>query len=365
MKKLADKTDDSSKRPLSINYTRSGVLLVLHSQTEARLIQSGLAGAFRVDWVTRLQDALERLGRSDIDVVLLDLTLADAQGLAVFDQVFEAAPNALILILTEASDEAVAREAMQRGAQDYFLNDHIDTYWLSRSLRYLIESKAARDALNNSEARFRAMSDASPLGIFVSDADGECVYTNAAYQRISGLSFEQALGTSWRTAIHPEDRKRVIADWYAAAHNDVPMRTEFRFQQEDGSVVWTRVNSAAMQDGMQPHGHVKTVEDITERRLVESGLRVAEEALFEEKERAQVTLNSIGDAVLVTDLAGNVTYLNLEAEVMTGWSREEALGRPLAEIFKIIEGSTRQTAANPAQHALKEDRTVGLAETAC
>jgi PAS domain S-box-containing protein len=63
------------------------------------------------------------------------------------------------------------------------------------------------------------------------------------------------------------------------------------------------------------------------------------------KSRAQVTLNSIGDAVLTTDLQGNVTYLNLAAETMTGWSREEALGRPLTEVFRIIDGTTRAVAA--------------------
>jgi diguanylate cyclase (GGDEF)-like protein/PAS domain S-box-containing protein len=341
------------------------VLLVEDAPADAGLIQAGLAGAgdgaFRVEWVTRLADALERLGRAGIDVVMLDLTLPDGQGLGVFDQVIEAAPDALILILSPARDEAVARLAVQRGAHDYLLKGHVDTHLLSRTLRYVIECKAARDALHNSEARFRAMSDASPLGIFVSDAEGSCVYTNAAYQRISGLSFEQTLGTSWSIAIHPEDRQRVLADWHAAAHSDASLRTEFRFQREDGSVVWTRVNSAVMHDGTEPHGHVQTVEDITERKSTEFVLRAAEEALFEEKERAQVTLNSIGDAVLTTDLLGNVTYLNLVAEAMTGWSRGDALGRPLAEVFRIIDGTTRQAVVNPAQHALEEDRTVGLA----
>ena len=160
------------------------VLLVEDASADAGLIQAGLAGdgAFRVEWVTRLADALERLGRAGIDVVMLDLTLPDGQGLGVFDQVIEAAPDALILILSPARDEAVARLAVQRGAHDYLLKGHVDTHLLSRTLRYVIECKAARDALHNSEARFRAMSDASPLGIFVSDAEGSCVYTNAAYQ---------------------------------------------------------------------------------------------------------------------------------------------------------------------------------------
>jgi diguanylate cyclase (GGDEF)-like protein/PAS domain S-box-containing protein len=86
----------------------------------------------------------------------------------------------------------------------------------------------------------------------------------------------------------------------------------------------------------------------------------AEDALFIEKERAQVTLNSIGDAVLCTDSSGNVTYLNIVAEKMTGWLREEASGRPLAEVFQIIDGVTRQPAQNPMDMAVAQNKTVGL-----
>lgn len=88
--------------------------------------------------------------------------------------------------------------------------------------------------------------------------------------------------------------------------------------------------------------------------------KAAEDALFLEKERAQVTLNSIGDAVLSTDIAGNVTYLNKVAEDMTGWSVREAVGRPLAEVFQIIDGKTRKPASNPMTRAVQENRTVGL-----
>jgi diguanylate cyclase (GGDEF)-like protein/PAS domain S-box-containing protein len=88
--------------------------------------------------------------------------------------------------------------------------------------------------------------------------------------------------------------------------------------------------------------------------------KAAEEALFAEKERAQVTLNSIGDAVLSTDTLGNVTYLNAVAEKMTGWSRDEALGKPLAKVFEIIDGSTREPSPNPMELAVQENKTVGL-----
>jgi diguanylate cyclase (GGDEF)-like protein/PAS domain S-box-containing protein len=88
--------------------------------------------------------------------------------------------------------------------------------------------------------------------------------------------------------------------------------------------------------------------------------KAVEDALYVEKERAVVTLNSIGDAVLCTDISGNITYLNLAAETMTGWPREEAVGEPLAEVFRIIDGPTRKTARDPMEMAVEQNRTVGL-----
>jgi diguanylate cyclase (GGDEF)-like protein/PAS domain S-box-containing protein len=88
--------------------------------------------------------------------------------------------------------------------------------------------------------------------------------------------------------------------------------------------------------------------------------KAVEDALYVEKERAVVTLNSIGDAVLCTNISGTITYLNLVAEAMTGWHREEAIGKPLADVFRIIDGSTRKTARDPMEMAVEQNRTVGL-----
>jgi diguanylate cyclase (GGDEF)-like protein/PAS domain S-box-containing protein len=106
-------------------------------------------------------------------------------------------------------------------------------------------------------------------------------------------------------------------------------------------------------------GHIDTysfrraVRNMAERKTVE-------EALFIERERAAVTLNSIGDAVLSTDISGNVTYLNVVAEDMTGWPRKEASGRSLSEVFRIIDGVTREPARNPLDLAVQLNKTVGL-----
>jgi diguanylate cyclase (GGDEF)-like protein/PAS domain S-box-containing protein len=88
--------------------------------------------------------------------------------------------------------------------------------------------------------------------------------------------------------------------------------------------------------------------------------KAAEDALFLEKERAQITLNSIGDAVVSTDISGNITYLNQVAETMTGWTGEAASGRPFADVFQIVDGDTREKIQNPMQLAIKQDETVRL-----
>ena len=84
------------------------------------------------------------------------------------------------------------------------------------------------------------------------------------------------------------------------------------------------------------------------------------EVLFEEKERAQVTLNSIGDAVISTDVGGRVTNLNTVAERLTGWSLEEAAGQPLEEVFRVADSTTRESVQNPMTLAIRENKTVGL-----
>ena len=87
----------------------------------------------------------------------------------------------------------------------------------------------------------------------------------------------------------------------------------------------------------------------------------AEEALFQAKERAEVTLHSIGDAVITTDTQGVVDYLNPVAETLTGWMLAEAMGQPLTEVFPIFNETTREAVENPVALCLREGVIVGMA----
>ncbi|MDQ3991067.1 MAG: hybrid sensor histidine kinase/response regulator [Actinomycetota bacterium] len=119
------------------------VLLVEDNPGDARLVQESLAAdpdaGFAVDWVDRLEPALERLSRADVDVVLLDLSLPDAHGIEGCIRVAALAPDVPIVVLTGLDDRRMAVEAVQRGAQDYLTKSGLAPEPLVRSIRYAIE----------------------------------------------------------------------------------------------------------------------------------------------------------------------------------------------------------------------------------
>ncbi|MCS0584214.1 EAL domain-containing protein [Massilia pinisoli] len=101
----------------------------------------------------------------------------------------------------------------------------------------------------------------------------------------------------------------------------------------------------------------QSLRNIIERTKVEQRLYVA-------MARAEITLNSIGDAVISTDMTGCVDYLNAAAELITGWSRKKAHGRPIAEVLDIVDGVTRRQVVNPVEYVLQSDRATGLTSDA-
>jgi diguanylate cyclase (GGDEF)-like protein/PAS domain S-box-containing protein len=212
------------------------ILLILSDNaSKAAIVQDLLAEPsdlpFVIEWIRSCAAALDRLNdraKDDIAAVLIDLLPPEGQGLKTFEQIFQASLHIPILVLVNPEHEDLAKQAVQRGAQDYILDNRLDSHSLSKAVHNMLERTA-----------------------------------NA-------------------------------------------------------------------------------------------------ESLFIEKERAQVTLNSIGDAVISTDVAGNVTYLNLVAEAMTGWPSAEAIGRPFGEVFRIIDSTDPEHAVNPMANAMEQNRTVGL-----
>jgi diguanylate cyclase (GGDEF)-like protein/PAS domain S-box-containing protein len=118
----------------------------------------------------------------------------------------------------------------------------------------------------------------------------------------------------------------------------------------------------AVQDGAQDYLFKNRLDVYLLPKALRSMIERASyaDALFEEQERARVTLNSIGDAVLSTNVSDQVTYLNAIAENLTGWALKDAIGLPLESVFQIIDATTRQRPPNPMTAAIRENKPVAL-----
>jgi len=173
-------------------------------------------------------------------------------------------------------------------------------------------------ALRESEARFRAICEASPLGVYVTDAGGNCVFANHNYERISGVRPDRVRRRGYLSTVHAEDIEHVrdAADAARLAH--APYRIEHRFVHADETETWSRTNAAPILDGGNFLGTVHVVEDITAQRR-------AAEALRQSQERLQLALEGSGHALVDWDLSTGEVYLSEQWSRMVGSSQGAAV----------------------------------------
>jgi signal transduction histidine kinase len=137
------------------------ILLIEDNPGDTRLIREILTEArgetFDMECADRLSTGLERLAAGGIDVVLLDLSLPDGQGFDTFVRAHAQASGVPIVVLTGLDDEALAVQAVQKGAQDYLVKGHADGYSLTRAIRYAIERQQAEEALKEYSERLEEM----------------------------------------------------------------------------------------------------------------------------------------------------------------------------------------------------------------
>ncbi|WP_052699818.1 PAS domain-containing protein [Martelella endophytica] len=206
--------------------------------------------------------------------------------------------------------------------------------------------------------RMAIAADNGGIGIWEVELEGEVVRWDAWMYRLYGLSedTDRPLRELWREYTHPDDIERVAAAVWRAVDGTEPMEEEYRIIWSDGSIHHLHVSARLVHgtDGGSPR-LVGAAWDVTDER--EMAL-----ALAEQHELMQVTLTSIGDAVITTDAGGRVRWLNPIAEQMTGWAAEDAEGRPSDEVFHIIHEETRERALDPISTCLELKQIVGLPE---
>jgi diguanylate cyclase (GGDEF)-like protein/PAS domain S-box-containing protein len=153
----------------------------------------------------------------------------------------------------------------------------------------------------------------------------------------------------------PDSQGIATFDSLYAAAPDIPILILSALRDEDTArlAVQHGAQDYIVKSRLDSYAVTKALRNMIERAAIS-------EALFEAKERAQVTLDSIGDAVISTDADGRVTYVNAVAEVLTGWPRLAAVGRALSDVFRIVDVDSREVAEDPLALAIRENRAVNL-----
>ena len=141
------------------------ILLIEDNPGDARLIGELLGteegASFLLEHADHLSTGLARLAQGGVDVILLDLSLPDSHGLEGLNKICTQVPKVPVVVLSGLSDEAVAINAVQEGAQDYLVKGSVDSALLVRSLHYAIERQHLRVALRESESHYRLLADNS------------------------------------------------------------------------------------------------------------------------------------------------------------------------------------------------------------
>ena len=231
-----------------------------------------------------------------------------------------------------------------------------------------------------SESLLAAVSRDAHDSVVVHDFDGRILAWNRAAESMLGVLTAAALGRNFTEFMPEHLHESVRATKTRLRDGEVVAPYESRRRNHNGRLldVWVVISLLRNEAGT-PYAVVTTDRDITAAKAAEQALRDTEGGLEQrvaartselqrisdtlrgEKELLRVTLASIGDAVVTTDLGGNITYLNPVAELLTGWTNIEARDIPLTQVFRILSEATREPAEDPVQKCLRDGQVGGLA----
>ncbi len=227
---------------------------------------------------------------------------------------------------------------------------------MTRLTGIAIERKQAEKTIRASEARFRGLFENVLDGVYQVSAEGEFISANPALVKMLGYESEKELkdlGPTRSLYVDAAQQAAVLSE----LHREGQVRNaELRLRRKDGTHIIVLENSRIVRsESGVVIAYEGTLSDITERKR-------AEMAIHEAKERAEVTLKSIADAVITTDAGGRVDYMNPVAEQLTGWSMVQASGRPVGEIIQILDETTGEPVEDPVTICLREESVTELGQ---
>ncbi len=215
------------------------------------------------------------------------------------------------------------------------------------------ERKLVEQALRASEERLQLAQQAGEIVVWDWDLANDRIYFSPnARELLRIASWESAPSREFFAHVHPQDQARLQAALDATLIDDRDYFLEHRLLLPTGQTRWLAQRGRVVRGGGGQATRLLGVAlDITNRKL-------AEEALFQEKERAQVTLASIGDGVIRTDARGMIDFMNPAAERLTGWPIHEAYGKHLRDVFRVVDPESHTSLLDPVTRCLAEGRYI-------
>jgi diguanylate cyclase (GGDEF)-like protein/PAS domain S-box-containing protein len=237
---------------------------------------------------------------------------------------------------------------------DFDVNLQLLMKLLGSSLATGLERVRQGVELARLEERLTLSELAANDGVWDFDVEANQVYYSPRWRAMLGYDdADLKAGVDWHGLVHPDDSSRVQSTLREHVAGRTPLfESIHRMRHRSGEWRWVISRAKAQID---PHGRLLRLVgvelDITERKLYE-------EALFREKESAQITLQSIGDGVITTDASSIIDYINPVAEQLTGWRLEDAMGRPVEEIFRAFHEETCEPLENPLSVSIRRTRPI-------
>ncbi|HQP91603.1 MAG TPA: PAS domain S-box protein, partial [Candidatus Omnitrophota bacterium] len=190
--------------------------------------------------------------------------------------------------------------------------------------------------------------------IISKDLRGIITSWNKGAGKIYGYRAEEILGRSINILLPENLKEDILRILDLVQKNKNVEHYETKRKRKDGAIIDVSLTVSPIKD---KDGHIigasTIARDITESKRLQ-------DVIFSEKERLSVTLSSIGDGVIATDIEGKITLMNRASEILTGWKEQEAYGQPSEKVFRIINEQTRQTCANPFEEVVKKGRVIEL-----
>jgi len=338
--------------------TTGSILIVDDIPSNIHVLRGAVQDMGELHFAMDGPSALEIVRQFRPDVVLLDIEMPGMDGFAVCEAI-KSVPHladTCVIFVTSSERESTELQALRYGGVDFLQKPLNMPVARARIQAHLNLRRSTRQLA----AARRDLADiVSNLPAFIADWDKTLLnrYSNDINAAWFGMDDVQMRGRHLRQVIGEAAFADMKEHLQAALQGE---NISFELHFKPGSIgkgnagLYTQIALVPRQTSGESDGFLMLITDFTERKL-------AELALYDEKERIRITLNSIGDAVIATDAEGIVSFVNPIAETMTGWQASEAIGRQIEDIMPLYDISLDYQLQNPIRLALKEQRVVGMA----